>query len=158
MHAPALRVCWRQPSPKENLLPSLLRARAGLAAFALLSLAFRSPGPVGFTATVTAASVFARAAPDATATAVASLFRGQAFPALARTERGDWIQVNYSGARLWIPAWTAALNGQLLNLPVTAQAAKPPPGAPAPPESATPAGPPQPSLADFWEGRAERRA
>lgn len=60
--------------------------------------------------TITAKSAFARSAPSWNALAVASLFKGQSFAALGRSQDGQWVQILHAQGPLWVAASAGKLS------------------------------------------------
>ena len=68
--------------------------------------------------TISELSLFALDSPDANASRVASLFRGQHYTAVQRDPNANWLQIRLYGAELvWVPANAGTLDGNILNLP-----------------------------------------
>ena len=97
-----------------------------------------SAGAVTFT--VTADSIFLRSAPTLAAPRVYSVFKGQTFALLGRTDDSTWVRLDFAGAttETWIMAVYGTIKGDLNSVPVTAAGAQPQPAAPSGP-AATPA-------------------
>ena len=54
--------------------------------------------------TLTAKSAFARSEPSWNALKVASLFKGQTFTALSRSQDGQWVQISHATGQVWVAA------------------------------------------------------
>jgi hypothetical protein len=80
-------------------------------------------GPVYFT--VAANSLFGRAGPDLTATRVVSLFKGERWPANARSADGLWLRLALPRGEAWVPAAFGTITGAAALLPVAGEAAAP---------------------------------
>jgi len=86
--------------------------------------------------TVTVKSLFGLAAPDPQASRVYSLFRGQSYPAAARSTDSNWLLLNlWGGAQAWVATVNGSVQGSIADLPtdtaiVSAPAATPPPSVP----------------------------
>ena len=68
--------------------------------------------------TITANSVFARDAPYFESNRLASLFKGQVYPAVARDYSADWVQFQMYGGLAWAPFGAVKLSGELFDLQV----------------------------------------
>jgi uncharacterized protein YraI len=85
--------------------------------------AARAATSLGFT--ITAKSVFMRAAPVWTAAKTGSLFEGDAFTAIGRSADSTWIQIDNGGTPGWVVAGAGQLSGPVWELAVTDGAAPP---------------------------------
>ncbi len=63
--------------------------------------------------TITAKSAFARSAPSWNALKVDSLFKGQTFTALARSQDGQWVQISHAQGPVWVAASAGKLSGDV---------------------------------------------
>jgi hypothetical protein len=66
--------------------------------------------------TITAASTYARDAPDWQAKRIASLFGNQVVRAIGRDGSGEWLQIDRTG---WVPAGVGQLSGVIGDLAIT---------------------------------------
>ena len=96
-----------------------------------------APSSANVRYTVAVKSLFGLAAPDPQATKVFSLFRGQSYPAAARSTDSNWLLLNlWGGAQAWVAAVNGSVQGSIADLPtdvssVSSPVATPPPGVPA---------------------------
>lgn len=99
-----------------------LRTAASLAiliAFVLpLTGAAQAGSGVSFTLTI--ASAYARVAPSMTSEKVFSMFKGQTYPVVGKTEDGEWLRLEYAGNSFetWILKAYGKVQGSLDNVPV----------------------------------------
>lgn len=110
----------------ENVRISLMRpmfravtAIALLIAF-ILPLTGAAQAGSGVTFTLTIASAYARLTPSTTSEKVFSLFKGQSYPVIGKTEDGEWLRLEYAGNTFetWILKAYGKVQGNLSDVPV----------------------------------------
>ncbi len=128
---PLARVGWVHRALRACLL--LAAALAGVLALPLSSAG--AQGEVTFTLNVK--SAFAQTGPDLGDERAASLFQGQTYVIVGRSADGQWVRLDYAGARtdVWILISLGTIGGELSSVPVVA------PNTPANEPQATPGSP-----------------
>jgi uncharacterized protein YraI len=92
--------------------------------------------PMNVKWTVAVKSLYGLAAPDPHASRVYSFFKGQSYPATARSTDSNWLLLDlWGGAQAWVPALNGTVQGSVADLPtriatIALPAATPPPSVP----------------------------